>query len=392
MSAADRILAVLSLAIGFVSFGWSNYSAVLPRIISDLDPTGTEAGVIYSAYFVGYVVAILPAGYVADRYSTHILVGLAAIGSGLSGVALGLLTAGVATGSLFRLLAGACFAGVYVPGIRLLSAWFDADRRGRAIGIYVGALGLGSGLAYPLSTWIAATSDWRVALAATSGAAVPAGIAVLWLAAAPPGEPARESSFELSSFTDREFLCLTAAYAGHNWELFGVQNWIVVFLVATPAVAGTGNADVTAGLLAGVLTALGVVGNPLGGWVSDRLGRVSTSTVALGASGCITLALGALQWSVITVLGAVIVVYGVVLAADSAPISTAITEIADDDNIGMALAGQSLIGFVPGIVSPVVFGLALDRAGFTAAFVTLFVGVLIGLGALRLLGREFAAH
>lgn len=389
MKAASRVLVVLSVAVGFVSFSWTNYSAVLPLIIADLDLSGTEAGVIYSAYFVGYVVAILPAGYIADRYSTRALVGVTAAGSGLFGIAFALMTVGVVTGSLFRLLAGACFAGVYVPGIRLLSDWFDAGRRGRAIGIYVGALGLGSGVAYPLSTWLALASDWRVALVVTSGAALPAGIAVLWLAADPPGTFDQEIVFDLSGFTDRKFLYVTTAYAGHNWELFGVQNWIVVFLVATPAVAGTGNVEATAGLLAGLLTALGVVGNPLGGWLSDRLGRVSTSAMALAASGCITLALGVVNWTAITVLGAVIVVYGVVLAADSAPLSTAITEIADDDNIGMALAGQSLVGFLPGIISPVVFGVALDRAGITAAFAALFGGVVIALGALWLLRREF---
>ena len=274
------------------------------------------------------------------------------------------------------------------PGIRLLSDWFGTDWRGRAIGLYVGGLGLGSSVVYPLSTWIASASDWRVAIAVTSGIALPAGMAVLWLAADPPGVRKHPIEVDLSGFTDRRFVYLTTTYAGHNWELFGVQNWIVVCLVATPAVAGTGNAQLTAGLLAGLLTALGVVGNPFGGWLSDRLGRVATSAIALAASGCITLALGVTNWTTVPVLGATIVVYDVALAADSAPLSTAITEVADNDNVGMALAGQSLFGFLPRIVSPVVFGVALDRAGFPTAFGTPVGGVVVGLGALWLLRRE----
>jgi len=389
MKTASRVLVVLSVAVCIVSFSWSNYSAVLPLVIGDLDLSGTEAGVIYSAYFLGYVAAVLPAGYITDRYSTRLLVGLTAAGSGLSGIAFALLSVDVVTGSLFRLLAGACFAGVYVPGIRLLSDWFDAGRRGRAVGLYVGALGLGSGVAYPLSTWLASVSDWRVAVAVTSSVALPAGVAVLWLAVDPPETPDQETGFDLSDFTDRKFLYLTTAYAGHNWELFGVQNWIVVFLLATPAVSGTGNAEVTAGLLGGLLTALGVVGNPLGGWLSDRVGRISTSAMAMVASGTITIALGIVGWTTITVLGLVVVVYGVVLAADSAPLSTAITQVAEDDNIGTLLAGQSLVGFLPGIVSPVVFGVVVDRSGFTSAFGTLFGGIVVGLGALWLFSRQF---
>lgn len=388
MQLQTRVLLVLSGAVGLVSFSWANYSAVLPLVITDLDLSGTEAGIVYSAYFVGYILAILPAGFIADRHSARTLIGTTAVGTGVFGIAFAILTVDVITGSVFRLLAGACFAGVYVPGMRLLTDWFDASERGRTIGIYVGVLGLGSGVAYPLSTWLASISDWRVAIAVTSGVALPAGLAVLWLAADYPGTIGQDIVFDLSVFADRQYLYVTTAYASHNWELFGVQNWIVVFLVATPAVVGTGHPEVTAGLLAGLLVALGAPGNVVGGWLSDRFGRIPTSAVALATSGCITLALGIGSWTAITVLGIVIVVYGVVLAADSAPLSTAMTELADDDQVGMALAGQSLLGFLPGIVSPVVFGVALDRAGFTAAFGTLVAGVVVGLGALWLLHIE----
>lgn len=106
---------MLNVTVGLVSFNWANYSAILPLIIADLGLSGTEVGVSHSAYFVGYVAAILPVGYIADRYPTRVLVGATAAGSGVFGAAFALLTGGVVTGSLFRLLAGACFAGVYVP-------------------------------------------------------------------------------------------------------------------------------------------------------------------------------------------------------------------------------------------------------------------------------------
>ncbi|MFP8956060.1 MFS transporter [Natrialbaceae archaeon A-CW3] len=388
MDTQTRVWLVLSGAVGLVSFSWANYSAVLPQVLADLGLSGTEAGVVYSAYFVGYVLAIIPAGIIADRYSARTLIGFTAVGTGVFGVAFAVLTVDVVSGSVFRLLAGACFAGVYVPGMRLLADWFDAGERGRAIGVYVGVLGLGSGVAYPLSTWLASSADWRVAIAITSGVAVPAGVAVLVLGADYPGTVGGEIAFDFSVFTGRRYLAVTTAYASHNWELFGVQNWIVAFLVVTPAVVGTANPAVTAGLLGGLLVALGAPGNVAGGWLSDRFGRVSVSAVALAISGCITLALGLWSWTAVSVLVVVIVVYGVALAADSAPLSTAMTELVDDDQVGTALAGQSLLGFLPGIVSPVVFGVALDRSGFGAAFATLGAGVVVGLLALWVLRSE----
>ena len=67
-----------------------------------------------------------------------------------------------------------------------------------------------------------------------------------------------------------------------------------------------------------------------------------------------------------------------------------VTEVVDESHVGTALSLQSLVGFTTTVVSPVVFGLALDRAGYSAAFPTLAVGALLGLlsvGALVRLRR-----
>ena len=390
MDRRRRVLVVLTSAIGLVSFSWANYPAVLPLVVGDLQLSGTEAGIVYSAYFVGYVLAIVPLGAVADTHSARRLIGIAALGTGIFGVAFAVLAVDVITGSVFRLLAGACFAGVYVPGMVLLADWFGARTRGRVIGLYVGVLSIGSGVAYPINSWLATTGDWRLALAVTSGLSIPAGVLVLVFAVDFPGTVGGRLTVDTALLTDRRYLSLILAYAGHNWELFAVQNWIVAFLVATPAIVGTGSPAVTASVLAGVVVALGGPGNALGGWLSDRVGRLRASGGALAISGAITAGLGFVEWTQLVVLVPLLVVYGVVLAADSAPLSTAMTELADDETVGTALAVQSLFGFVPGIVSPIVFGAALDWGGFTAAFGTLVAGVGVGLLALWLLREEVA--
>ena len=385
MQRRHRVLVALSITIGLVSFSWANSPPVLPLVDEDLALSGTAAGIIYSSYFVGYVLAIVPLGAVADTRSARRLVGVSALSTGIFGIAFALLTVDVVTGSLLRLLAGASFAGVYVPGMALLADWFAPENRGSAIGLYVGVLSIGSGAAYPITSWLATTGDWRMALAITSGLSIPAGVAALLLGADYPGTVGGAFTVDTSILSDRRYLYVTTAYAGHNWELFAVQNWIVAFLVATPAVAATGSPTVTASVLAGTVVALGGPGNALGGWLSDRIGRLRASGGALAISGTITAALGLLEWTILLVLTPILVVYGLALAADSAALSTTMTELADDENVGTALAAQSLLGFIPGVVSPVVFGAALDAGGFAIAFATLVAGVAIGLVALRLL-------
>lgn len=82
------------------------------------------------------------------------------------------------------------------------------------------------------------------------------------------------------------------------------------------------------------------------------------------------------------------IVYGLALVADSSPTSTAVTEVAPDEHVGVALAVQTLIGFSMTAISPVVFGVALDFGGYGIAFPTLALGGLAALASARLLARE----
>ena len=90
MQTQKRVLVVLSVAVGLVSFSWANYAAVLPLVIADLGFSGTETGIVYSATFVGYVAAILPAGMIADRHSARRLIDTTAVGTGICSVAFAL--------------------------------------------------------------------------------------------------------------------------------------------------------------------------------------------------------------------------------------------------------------------------------------------------------------
>src|SRR3989442_8597501 len=80
------------------------------------------------------------------------------------------------------MVTGAALAGVYPPGMKIVSGWFR-DGRGWAIGIMVGALTLGSALPH-LARWLVPAALWRPVLGAAGPAAV-AGAAVM--AVVPPG-------------------------------------------------------------------------------------------------------------------------------------------------------------------------------------------------------------
>jgi MFS family permease len=119
---------------------------------------------------------------------------------------------------------------------------------------------------------------------------------------------------------------------------------------------------------------------PIGGWVSDRLGR--KPLVALGS-------LLGLLVMVFYVLAAItddwqwllpgVILLGVTLASSPAETSL-IAESVQASQRGMAYSLQMAFWIVPGVFAPALGGFIADRCGFTPVFLTRF-----GLEALRLL-------
>lgn len=392
MDEQNRILSLLSISVGVLIIGAVNYSAVLPQILDDLSVSSTAGGAMFSAFFVGYVLFVVPMGMLADRYSNHRILGISAIGAGVFGVSFGVFVESVSIGLLLRFGAGACFAGVYVPGLSAVTNVYDREKRGRAFGVYIGMLSLCGGAAYPVAAWLEMIGGWRFAIVATSFPAIIVGVCILWRLDDYGRQTTQTGIFDASIFRNRSYWYAVTAYSGHNWELFGIQNWIVVYLVTTSGILTTDSPTVVAGILGGAVAGFGLPGNVLGGWISDHVGRVQTSAAALFLSGCATVLFVVLGWPSLPVLIGWVVVYGVVLSADSAPLSAVITEISDNGTTGKALAGQSLIGFTPAIVSPFVFGVAHDFSGFGLAFALMACGAFGGCLATVLLHRRLQSE
>ncbi|MES3518459.1 MAG: MFS transporter [Natronomonas sp.] len=385
MQPRRRALAVASVVLFFSVLVWFNYSAVLPLVVEEWNLTGTQAGIVFGAFQAGYLLAILPAGRLADRYSPRYVIAAGSVGTALPSLAFGSFADGFVSGTILRFLSGLFVAGVYVPGMRFISDWYPESVRGRALGIYVGAFELGSGFSFVLGTIAAEAVDWRTAIGITSvGALIAAPL--LFVVDDAPGRTEATGRLDLSILRNRAFLCAVSVYSWHNWELFGVRNWILAFLVATPAFAATDSA-VVPGLVVGGMIVAGGAGNAVGGYLSDRLGRIRTIGYGIGLSGLISAIFGLLGGLPRGALVFVVLGYGFVLAVDSAPTSTLVTELVDDSDMGTALSIQSLSGFSTTVVSPVVFGIALDRAGYAAAFPTLAVGAMAGLLSVGLLAR-----
>jgi MFS family permease len=340
-------------------------AAALPLLEVDWSASSTELGVVFAAYQLGYVGAVLLLLPLTDRVPTGRVITLSAAATGLSFVAFPLLAHDVLSASLLRLVSGAGLAGVYMPGVRVVAAAASAERRGLVVSLYVSCFYVGAALSLWASGVLLNLGDWRFAaltLGAVSVAALPLALLGTRGAPAPQGRTAR---LRLSVLKNGPVLRTILAYSGHSWELYVSRGWLAAYLATVLAGRGVGPVESAAlgSQAAGLMAGTGAVGVWLGGHFSDRFGRARAAMAIALTSGALSLAFGwlaDLPWELLLMVGCA---YGLVMGADSAVYSTAVTELAPEGQLGSAQAAQAFIGFSASALSPVAAGFVLDLGG-----------------------------
>lgn len=366
------------LALALVPSGFT--AAALPLLQADWDASATAIGWVFAAYQIGYVLSVLVILPLTDRIPAGNVILACAVISTTAFLLFPWLARDVWSAAGVRFFAGLGLAGIYMPGTRLVAAAAPPERRGLAVGAYVAAFYLGGALSLWLSGLLLSRFAWPQA-ALVLGVIATLGLPLAWFgahgAALPPGRQAR---LDVSVLRNGSVTRTILAYTGHAWELYISRGWMAAFVAAVllgqglEAQAAVAQGSQWAALMAG----LGVPGVFLGGWLSDRWGRAKAGLWIAISSGIISLGfgfLGSAPWPLFIALGCL---FGMLISADSAVYSTAITEFAPRDRIGSAQALQAFIGFGATIAAPVIAGWMLDLGlGWGAVFA---VGGVIGIG------------
>lgn len=356
--------------VGF-SLIFTVYSAVLPLVKGEWGMSAHQAGLIQSAWTVGFLLSLFTAGFVSDRRGarwTYLNMSYAACAAALL---FALLTRDFVSALLLYGLAGLCSGGSYTPGLTLIAERFEPHRRGRAMGFYLAAASLGYALSLFLASAIAPYGGWRPALLVAAGGTVLGLALALYVLRVTPNRVSRRDRKQLQRnallqvWSNKPARLIILAYAFHAWELLGMWAWLPTFLVATIARDG-GFSAAALGLgvvLAGFIHLTGMLGSVAGGGLSDRLGRTAVILLMSCASVACSFLFGWLMALPLGLLTAVAILYNVTAVADSSVYSTALTELVPHQYIGAAYSLRSAIGFGMGALSPWVFGLTLDLAG-----------------------------
>ena len=402
MSDKTRWLLTLCLAQLFIMMVFINYSAVLPTLKDEWGMNNTMAGSILSVYQLGYIASGVILSILTDRLNTRNIFIASALWSASANLLFALYAHDYTSALFLRALTGIGMGGTYMPGIKLVAERFAAGERGRAIGIYVGSLMLGASLSLALTGWLSSAFGWRSAFIAGS-VCVYAGTALSLLVFRgyrPTLHPPARKNLAAETLGNRSALLMILGYASHMWEMYGMRGWIAPFFTASLIAHGIarGVAPGWAATAAALVIGVGTISTTLTGSLSDRLGRTRTISIVMAGSACCSFGFGWLinchpAWAIGFGL-----VYGFLVSAESPVFSTGLTELVSPAYLGAAMGMQSLIGYSLAMVSPTLFGWALDLAhdfrpfgGFSVdwgiAFATAGIGGVAGPVFMYLLRR-----
>lgn len=266
-----RLVALLSATATASYLARVNVSVAGVFMMRELGLSQQAMGRVFSAFLLGYALCQIPGGMLADRFGAPRVLAWAS----LAWVAATGWMAG-AGASVASLLGARCALGIaeaptFPAAAQAISRALPVAQRGRANGMVVAAIGLGSAIAPPLISFLAVRWGWRAALLVSSLPAL--AVSCAWMAicrrtapALKPHQTAEAAPIEPGRPHSRSFVLLTLSYTLQGYVGYIFVFWFYLYLVDVR------HFDLLRSALFGSLPwLLSIVSIPLGGWLFDRL-------------------------------------------------------------------------------------------------------------------------
>lgn len=240
-----------------------NVSVTGGLMMRELGLSQQTMGQIFSAFLAGYALCQIPAGMLADRFGAPRVLAFAALGWVAATAIMGLGATSLLLLLAARLLLGITEAPTFPSSAQAISLHLPQAHRGRANGIVIAAIGLGSAIAPPVLSFTMVRMGWRFALLVS---AVPALFAsLIWFFwKSEKTERAANADFTLPR--SLRFLLLTISYTLQGYVGYIFVFWFYLYLTEVR------HFDLLRGAaFASLPWLLSIVSIPLGGWLFDRL-------------------------------------------------------------------------------------------------------------------------
>ena len=353
--------------------GFACYAVVLTPLQEEWHLSNLQSGLIASAFFFGYMLAVPLATALTDRIDARkvYLVGGLSATSGLLGMSL--FASNFWTAMFFMAINGAGLAGTYMPGLKILSDRIQSGELTRHIAFYTAFFGIGTGFSYLCSGWILSALGWHYVFGIIALGPFTAFLIVLlfipplaheqWKG---PIQIRLRDIFPVDKWKlvlqNKKASGFIFGYTAHSLELFASRSWLVAFFAFCTAASGE-SFFLAATTLAGVINFFGVPSSILGNEIALRVGRQKWVCIVMLTSAVLGVALASSTGHSWWLIVALAIGHAIFIMADSATLTAGLVISAQENIKGAAMGLHSLMGFGGGLMGPAIFGFVLDISG-----------------------------
>ncbi|MBV9881699.1 MAG: MFS transporter [Sphingomonadaceae bacterium] len=366
-----------------------------PAIMQSLALGPAQFGIVLSSFGIGYLVAQIPAGMLADKWGARTVLIVApilwALFTGLTG-----LVSSIAGFVVLRICLGLSEGLFFPPSHKLVGDTFPAKARAKVIAVILTASALAPALASPMVGALVSSGGWRTMFAVMTVPALAAALCSRWAIPAASAEyatPGGERVLTAASFArilgDPGLWLISVAFLGYNIAFWGYVGWMPTYLVQAHQI------DLASlGPLGGIPYVFGFAGLVLGGWLgSTWLHRRRPQMMAcflLIASMSLYLAFQAesLVSCLVGLSAAAFFLFGC-----SASIGATVLDLAPPAYRATYSAASSTVGQLGPVIAPGAVGFLVAASGTFAGGFAFMIGALaVGAAAMIALVPRLAGH
>ncbi len=260
-----------------------NVSSAAEAFKAELGLSNIQLGLVFSAFAYPYLVCQVIGGWFGDRFGARRTLVVCGLTWALATILTGFV-GGLGTMLAARVLLGLGEGATFPTATRAMSTWLPGGKSGWAQGITHSAARLGNAITPPAVVWLITLVSWR-------GSFVIMGlVSLVWvlvwgwyyrddprthpgmtaddLAALPPARPPSSRMPTPWGKLLRRMAPVTFVYFCYGWTLWTFLSWVPQFMLHAYGLQLGKSA-----LFAGLVFGCGVIGDALGGFVSDAIYR-----------------------------------------------------------------------------------------------------------------------
>jgi MFS family permease len=390
------LLLATALLINYVDRG--NLSTAAPLIQRELQLSNTQLGFLLSAFFYTYVAAMTPAGWLAERYGAHHILGAGvaiwAVATFLTGFAGGFVSL-----LLLRLMLGFGESAAFPCSSKLVAVAVEPARIGMANGIMAFGYLVGPSIGTIIGGVLMSYVGWRPVFILFGA------LSLLWVWPWSRVTAAERLPLGTYSRTDSPTFArilrergLWGASLGHfssNYNFYFILAWLPEYLVTVRGFSMQVMAEVAGGAYL-----INAVAAFVSGWAVDRwigaggsINKIYKGIMGLSHAASIAAMAG---MALLPVKGSIacLFAYEIVLGLASPGVFAIPQIMAGPTAAGRWVGVQNTCGNLAGILAPAITGVLVDATGsFTSAFaLASLVNVLGVVGWVFILPRISLLH